>query len=177
MKRRDFLRTGSAIIVSFAFDGAFSRTMPAQTSDLGKPVDPREVDSFLAIHPDGSVTIYTSKVDVGTGLRIAISQMVAEELLIEPDRPALLVGLDDVPEPLLGVGVEACARRGPQEAALLHGALEVHALGCLLGHPFSVRAAAEALLEARAVAILDAIPQLPDALRPGGHYFAAFSCI
>ena len=31
----------------------------------------REVDSFLAIHPDGSVTLYTSKVDVGTGSRIA----------------------------------------------------------------------------------------------------------
>jgi len=90
MKRRDFLRTGSAIIVSFAFDGAFSRTMPAQTSDLGKPVDPREVDSFLAIHPDGSVTIYTSKVDVGTGLRIAISQMVAEELEIPVARVTVI---------------------------------------------------------------------------------------
>ena len=78
MKRRDFLRTGGAIIVSFAFDGALPNTSSAQISDLGKPVDPREVDSFLAIHADGSVTIYTSKVDVGTGLRIAMSQMVAE---------------------------------------------------------------------------------------------------
>src|SRR5438132_11386274 len=92
MKRRDFLRTGSAIIVSFAFDRAFSRTMPAQTSDLGKPVDPREVASFLAIHPDGSVTIYTSKVDVGTGLRIAISQMVAEELEIPVARVTVIEG-------------------------------------------------------------------------------------
>src|SRR5438552_17405428 len=92
MKRRDFLRTGSAIIVSFAFDGAFSRTMPAQTSDLGKPVDPREVDSFLAIHPDGSVSIYTSKVDVGTGLRIAISQMVAEELGVPVEKITVVEG-------------------------------------------------------------------------------------
>src|SRR6266699_5449122 len=80
MKRRDFLRTGGAIIVSFAFDGALPNTSSAQISDLGKPVDPREVDSFLAFAADGSVTIYTSKVDVGTGLRIALSQMVAEEL-------------------------------------------------------------------------------------------------
>jgi len=35
----------------------------------------RSVDSFLAMHPDGSVTIYTGKVDIGTGLRIAIRQM------------------------------------------------------------------------------------------------------
>ena len=66
MKRRDFIRTGGAIIVSFAFDAALPGMSSAQTSDLGKPVDPREVDSFLAIHMDGSVTIYTSKVDVGT---------------------------------------------------------------------------------------------------------------
>ncbi len=92
MKRRDFLRTSGAIIVSFAFDGAFPETMPAQTSDPGKPVDPREVDSFLAIHPDGSVTIYTSKVDVGTGLRIAISQMVAEELDVPVDRVTVIEG-------------------------------------------------------------------------------------
>src|SRR5205809_5965053 len=92
MKRRDFLRTGGAIIVSFAFDGALPNTSSAQISDLGKPVDPREVDSFLAIHPDGSVTIYTSKVDVGTGLRIAISQMVAEELEIPVDRVTVVEG-------------------------------------------------------------------------------------
>src|SRR2546427_203841 len=92
MKRRDFLRTGGAIIVSFAFDGALPNTSSAQISDLGKPVDPREVDSFLAIHRDGSVTIYTSKVDVGTGLRIAMSQMVAEELDIPVDRVTLVEG-------------------------------------------------------------------------------------
>ena len=92
MKRRDFLRTGGTIIVSFAFDGGLTLTASAQTSDLGKPVDPREVDSFLAIHADGSVTIYTSKVDVGTGLRIAISQMVAEELDVPVDRVTVVEG-------------------------------------------------------------------------------------
>jgi CO/xanthine dehydrogenase Mo-binding subunit len=52
----------------------------ASGPDLGKPLDLKEVDSFLAVHADGAVTIYTSKVDVGTGLRTAMSQMVAEEL-------------------------------------------------------------------------------------------------
>src|SRR5437867_478297 len=92
MKRRDFLRTGGAIIVSFAFDGALPNTSSAQISDLGKPVDPREVDSFLAIHADGSVTIYTSKVDVGTGLSMAMSQMVGEELGIGVDRITVVEG-------------------------------------------------------------------------------------
>jgi CO/xanthine dehydrogenase Mo-binding subunit len=55
-------------------------------------VDVHEVDSFLAIHADGSVTLYTSKVDVGTGLRIAMRQMAAEELGIAVDRIALVEG-------------------------------------------------------------------------------------
>jgi CO/xanthine dehydrogenase Mo-binding subunit len=55
-------------------------------------VDAHEVDSFLAFHVDGSVTLYTSKVDVGTGLRVAISQMVAEELGIPVERVTVLEG-------------------------------------------------------------------------------------
>src|SRR2546427_5533234 len=93
MKRRDFLRTSGAIVVSFAFDAALPAIGSAQTSsDVGKPVDRKQVDSFLAIHEDGSVTVYTSKVDVGTGLRIAMSQMVAEELDIPVDRVTVVEG-------------------------------------------------------------------------------------
>src|ERR1051326_453428 len=92
MKRRDFLRTGGAIVVSFTLDAVMPETGSAQTSDLGKPLDRKQVDSFLAIHEDGSVTVYTSKVDVGTGLRIAMSQMVAEELEIPVDRVRIVEG-------------------------------------------------------------------------------------
>src|SRR5437773_12360891 len=92
MKRRDFLRTGGAIIVSFAFDGALPNTSSAQISDLGKPVDPREVDSFLAIHRAGSVTSYTSNVDAGTAIPIATRPMVAEQLHSPLDRVTMLYG-------------------------------------------------------------------------------------
>jgi CO/xanthine dehydrogenase Mo-binding subunit len=50
------------------------------------------VDSFLEIHRDGSVTIYTGKVDLGTGLRIAVRQMAAEELGIPIARVDLVEG-------------------------------------------------------------------------------------
>lgn len=92
MRRRDFLRTSGVIVVSFAFGGALPEGAAAQSIEPGKPVDPREVDSFLAIHPDGSVTIYTSKVDVGTGLSIAMTQMVAEELGIPVSRISVVEG-------------------------------------------------------------------------------------
>jgi CO/xanthine dehydrogenase Mo-binding subunit len=52
----------------------------------------KDVDSFLAIHRDGSITIYTSKVDVGTGMRVAIAQMAAEELGVLPARITVIDG-------------------------------------------------------------------------------------
>ena len=92
MNRRDFLRTSSVVIVTFTFGRTIPESALAQDTNLGKPVDPREVDSFLAIHADGTVTIYTSKVDVGTGLSIAMTQMVAEELGIPVDRVSVVEG-------------------------------------------------------------------------------------
>jgi len=94
LSRRDLLRTGGALVVSFVCGAALPHRSLAQASgaDLGKPLDLKEVDSFLAVHADGSVTIYTSKVDVGTGLRAAMSQMVAEELGMSVERIAMVEG-------------------------------------------------------------------------------------
>ena len=90
ISRRDLLRTGGAVVVSFAL----GRRVLAQNpdGDLGKPLDTHEVDSFLAVHADGSVTLYTSHVDVGVGLRIAMRQMAAEELGIRVDRILMVEG-------------------------------------------------------------------------------------
>jgi CO/xanthine dehydrogenase Mo-binding subunit len=85
MTRRDLLQSAGVLIVGFGFGGRAS-------AQLGKPFDPNEVDSFLAFAADGSVTIYTSKVDVGTGLRIALSQMVAEELGVPVSRVSVIDG-------------------------------------------------------------------------------------
>ncbi len=95
LSRRDLLRSGSALVVSFAFPSFAVRGI-AQTAvsgvDLGKPVDPKQVDTFLAVHADGSVTVYTGKVDLGTGLRVAIGQMAAEELGVAVARVDLVEG-------------------------------------------------------------------------------------
>jgi nicotinate dehydrogenase subunit B len=88
--RRDLLKTGGALVVSFALGvRPGSAQAPPAT---GKPVDPSEVDSFLAFHADGSVTVYTGKVDLGTGLRVAIRQMAAEELGVPVERVSLIDG-------------------------------------------------------------------------------------
>jgi nicotinate dehydrogenase subunit B len=91
--RRSVLKTAGAIVVSFGFDPHDAAAQPLPTSNAPRsPLDVKEVDSFLAIHPDGAVTIYTSKVDVGTGMRIAIAQMAAEELGIPIGRITVVDG-------------------------------------------------------------------------------------
>ena len=89
--RRDLLKAGGAIVVSFSLDTLLTNRAAAQAASP-KPVDTNEVDSFLAIHADGSATLYTSHVDVGTGFRICMRQMVAEELGIPIDRIDLIEG-------------------------------------------------------------------------------------
>src|SRR5438445_12660202 len=103
VSRRDFLLTGGAVVVGFSLGSSLPKFVLAQApstsglpsdvaSNLGKPLDPHQVDSFLAFHGDGSVTIYTSKVDVGTGLRIAMSQMTAEELGVPVESVSIVEG-------------------------------------------------------------------------------------
>src|SRR5207253_10987977 len=88
ISRRDLLKAGGALVVSFTF-ASLPRDLFAQAA---RPLDANEVDGLLAIHADGSVTLYTSKVDVGTGVRIAFAQMAAEELGVSPSRVSIVDG-------------------------------------------------------------------------------------
>src|SRR5438552_3771031 len=94
LSRRDLLKAGGAIVVSFAFAVAPRRVtgQAGAQPGAGRPVDPSEVDGLLAIHADGSMTLYTSKVDVGTGMRMALAQMAAEELGVSPSRVSVVEG-------------------------------------------------------------------------------------
>ena len=89
LSRRDLLKAGGALVVSFSLPAAArAQTLAAP----GKTLDASEVDGFLAIHQDGGVTVFSGKVDLGTGHRIAVRQVVAEELDIAVERIALVEG-------------------------------------------------------------------------------------
>jgi CO/xanthine dehydrogenase Mo-binding subunit len=97
LSRRDILRGGSALLVGFAWTSTARRASAAEPNEAsarfsGKPVDGAEVDSFLAIQADGSVTVFTGKVDLGTGLRIAVRQMAADELGVAIEKVDLVEG-------------------------------------------------------------------------------------
>jgi nicotinate dehydrogenase subunit B len=87
--RRDFLKSSGALVVTFSIAGHLS---PAFAEAVGKTVAPDEVDGFLAIDGHGAVTVYSGKVDLGTGLRTALTQIVAEELDVPMARVTIIEG-------------------------------------------------------------------------------------
>lgn len=91
LSRRAVLQAGGALVVALSAP-AGAQVLVDGDKALGKPLALTELDSFLAIHADGTATLYSGKVDLGTGLRIAYRQMAAEELGIAPDRIRLIEG-------------------------------------------------------------------------------------
>ena len=76
--RRALLK-GGVLTVGFVWAGVPAEVL-AQGADGTRVLDSKEVDAFLAINADGTVTVYCGKVDLGQGLRVAIPQIAAEEL-------------------------------------------------------------------------------------------------
>src|SRR5262249_57829488 len=97
LSRGAFLGAGGVLMVGVGLGARWTATAAAQTLPgadryLGKSLAPDAVDAFLAIHADGSVTLFSGKVDVGTGGRIAMRQIVAEELSVAVDRIEMIEG-------------------------------------------------------------------------------------
>jgi nicotinate dehydrogenase subunit B len=87
--RRTLLQASGALLVTFSLP--FARAH-AQAVALAKTVSPDRVDGFLAIATDGRVTVYSGKVDLGTGLLTALTQMVAEELDVPMSHVTVIQG-------------------------------------------------------------------------------------
>ena len=80
--RRTVLKSGGALVVSFSIAGQIMEAMAqgAAPPTPAKPVTLTEVDSFLTIDAKGMVTVYSGKIDFGTGVRTALMQIAADEL-------------------------------------------------------------------------------------------------
>jgi CO/xanthine dehydrogenase Mo-binding subunit len=88
--RRSFLKTGGALVVTFAFGPP--KFVTAAGAATAKTVATDEVDAFLAIDAQGRVTVYSGKVDLGTGLETAMAQIAAEELSVPLDHVTVIQG-------------------------------------------------------------------------------------
>ncbi|MDM0052004.1 molybdopterin cofactor-binding domain-containing protein [Variovorax sp. J22R115] len=93
LTRRALLEAG-ALVVGFSLfpDKSALAQAAGPSAAAQRPLALDQVDSFLAVRGDGSVIVYSGKVDLGTGHRIAMRQMVGEELGVPVERIDLIEG-------------------------------------------------------------------------------------
>jgi nicotinate dehydrogenase subunit B len=86
--RRDFLRTSGVLVVSFSSSRALEPLAfgQGQFGTRQSHIDPRQLDSWLAVNADDTITAYTGKCELGQGMLTAQTQLVAEELSVPIER-------------------------------------------------------------------------------------------
>src|SRR3981081_2892450 len=90
LNRRNFLKSAGVMIVGFRMAGADAAQGQFGQAPLpgAPPMD--QVDSWIAIAADGSITAYSGKEELGQGISTAQQQLVAEELSVPFDRVTLI---------------------------------------------------------------------------------------
>ncbi len=95
MKRRGFLAAGGALVVAFSTRagpndpkqaGEHPGAGPLPGSLKAQPL----LDGWIAVAADGSVTVFTGKAELGQGIKTALIQLAADELVLSPDRITLV---------------------------------------------------------------------------------------
>ncbi len=93
--RRDFLHASGGLVIAFSLFGAADATL-AETADAATrslaPPPAGRLYAWLAVHPDNTATLFTGKVETGTGVATALAQIAAEELDFPLDRLDVVMG-------------------------------------------------------------------------------------
>lgn len=95
LTRRNLLKLGGMVMVSsVAAAGLVAESTGTAPAVAGAfPIPPIDrVSSFIAIGADGSVTAYHGHVDLGTGIRTSLAQLVADELDVQFEHITMVLG-------------------------------------------------------------------------------------
>ena len=97
--RRDFFRiAGAGIVVAILASELAAQEdeeRPRGRTSIGGPA-PREIDAWLHIGEDSTITVYTGKAEVGQNIRTSLTQAVAEELHVSPARVHVIMADTDL---------------------------------------------------------------------------------
>ena len=81
--RKTFVKGGGALIVGFSVAGTGLLPATAKAAgDVVGPPDPTQVDSWIQVHPDNTVSVNMGKVGNGTGTDTGTAAIAAEELYL-----------------------------------------------------------------------------------------------
>ena len=91
--RRDFFKfLGAGILVVCVLKDTNSAQESGRGGHPAGEALPKEIGAWMHIGEDGSVTVYTGKVEVGQNVRTSLTQAVSEELSVPPDKITLTMG-------------------------------------------------------------------------------------
>jgi CO/xanthine dehydrogenase Mo-binding subunit len=94
--RKAFLK-GGAMVVGFSLAGAGLLPGKTMADPTGQPYpDMASIDTWIKIRADGTVTLYSGKVSMGTGSSTGLLQIVAEELDVPMKQMRLVSGITGV---------------------------------------------------------------------------------
>jgi len=97
LERRDLFKLlGGGLLFVLFFDGEALAQESGRTQGFRADARPTELAAWLHIAEDGTVTIYTGKVEVGQNARTALTQAVAEQLHTPMGSIKLVMGDTDL---------------------------------------------------------------------------------
>jgi nicotinate dehydrogenase subunit B len=101
LDRRDFFKwLGGGLVLVFTLDALASQESGRQAGESGRRAmnqsTPREIGGWLHIAEDGSVNVFTGKVEFGQNIRTSLSQAVADELHLQVASITMTMGDTDL---------------------------------------------------------------------------------
>ena len=92
VSRREFLAACAGLVVGFSVtDRGWAQAPSEGAASLpGSLKQTPFIDSWIRIAPDGAITVFTGKAELGQGIKTALIQVAAEELVVPPTRIALV---------------------------------------------------------------------------------------
>jgi nicotinate dehydrogenase subunit B len=94
ISRRDFFKDAGGLLIGFSLldTAVVPRLLAAPLQDAASNSPAGRLDAWLRLERDGTVRVFTGKVEIGMGVETALAQIVAEELDVSPDRVAFVMG-------------------------------------------------------------------------------------
>jgi CO/xanthine dehydrogenase Mo-binding subunit len=96
LSRRRLLKSAGVLVVGFSSAGKLAAAATSGASAGRRSLAVEALDSWLVISRDGVVTVYSGKIDMGTGIETAYAQIVADEIEVPLDRVRVVMGDTDL---------------------------------------------------------------------------------
>ena len=128
ISRRRFLAAGGALVVAFSLRAGFAGAADARRAPVlpGSLKNEPMLDAWIRIDANGAVTLFTGKVEIGQGLKTALIQVAAEELIVDPRRIELVTAdTSRTPDEAYTAGSQSMQDSG---TAILNASAQVRAI-------------------------------------------------